>query len=115
MPWETIATQPLVQIFAVLFLIVGLERAGFDAWGSVRSFLRIPDPNRQQSQATPQDTSVFTQLLSRMDELSGYYNHDTTEHHKEVLGSIYSVHEDVKRTNTKIDEIQRYGVKQLKD
>ena len=101
---------PILQALGVVLLIGLAERIGVPVIATLKSLLKIEGGKNSD------------QLLDKMDVLSQHFNHDTTEQNERIIAGldkictkIEGVHDCLKKANGKLDEMQKYGIKNLKE
>lgn len=120
MPAIAILNSPLVDLGAVVGVLILLSSLGFDVKGMFRRFIGTDavgdvSPPKEQVASLRND---FQSLLTQMESLTQYANHETTDMLNRVHGSMNVLHgkldEHVRqqdRTNYLLEDIKTNGIK----
>lgn len=99
---QYIAEAPLAQIFFIIILWALAEYMGMPIGKIVRKIFRI-------------NGTANSELADKMDNLKDHYNDTTTDLLKEIKENISEMKFTLKDVKNKLDEFERYGIKNLKE
>ncbi len=93
--WLAVLSQPITQLGGIFGIFIALHKAGvLDVRTLIRSAIGI-DAGVEQVNGDTRNTMQI--LLSKMEELAQYANHDTTE-------ALKGIKEDVQNVQGKMDQ-----------
>jgi hypothetical protein len=109
MEWIAFLSQPITQAGGIVGLLTFLHKSGLvDIRAAIRSLVGI---DSGVNDVNGDMRNALQPLLSQMELLSQYANHDTTEMHK-ITHEKLEKFEIAVRDNTQIlKEIKEYGIK----
>lgn len=119
-----VSSQPITQFGALAAVLFTLHKRGvINLRVLVRSLMGIDDSNEENSAGVMADMrSALQPLLSAMEQLTQYANHETTGHLSEVKGSLDRVSEkqdmlirSVEGVTAALNNLQINGIRCRKD
>lgn len=105
MEWlQAILSSPW-SLFIILIGAAIAQKSGLDVVGSIKWFF---DQKDTQKEVDADNRNALQPLMSRMDELSLHYNHETTE-------KLTALEASALKTLQILTELKEYGIRIRKD
>lgn len=115
----TIFSQPITQVGVLVIALVGLKKAGVDVpalfralFGSANTVKEVDADNRNVAQTM---LSQMQLLFAEMQTLSGHFNHETTDELVGIRTALEKLGDKQEVANNILRNMDRYGVKTLKE
>ena len=110
--WFVILSQPITQLGGIIGFLMLLQKAGFDIKALVRSSIGI---DTGVNDVNSDMRTALQPLLTQMETLSQYANHDTTRMHEKTQEKLDELTEHTKDVGAAIRELKEYGIKCRKE